>query len=86
MKELRSIHGITIHEQKDGTLSIVTNDGFLIRAINKPKKSFSIFDWQLIDVDFEAVPRRSSHFTLRKMISDKLNAKKLKIRKFISEE
>ena len=86
MKELRNIPGITIHELKDGTLSILTDDNFLIRALHKPKKSLTTYDWQLIDIDVEAVPRRSGHFTLRKLISDKLNAKKIKIRKMLVEE
>lgn len=66
-------------DQKNAVM-LIADDNFCVKAIFKPKKIGWRFDWVFVDEGVEFVPRKSGHFALRKIVSDYLNAKKMKER------
>lgn len=66
-------------DQKNSVM-LIADDNFCVKAIFKPKKISWRFDWTFVEEGVEFVPRKSEHFTLRKIVSDHLNAKKIKER------
>ena len=76
MSFLKNLPNVTIIEQKNAVF-ITTDDNFCIKAIYKQKTVASGFDWKFIEEGDEFMPKTSAHFTLRKLISDRLNEKKI---------
>lgn len=66
-------------DQKNSVM-LIADDNFCVKAILKPKIVSWRFDWIFVEEGSEFVPKRPEHFTLRKIVSDHLNAKKIKER------
>lgn len=81
MQELRQLETVTIHETKD-LVTLTCNDGYVIKAYRKSRKDPYKFDWNLDDTDWVYSPTKPEHLTIRKMLSDALNAKKIAKRPF----
>jgi hypothetical protein len=76
MKHLKDIPEATIME-KSSSVTIVCNDGFSIKAIYKSKRTNWTFDWVFVEETDKFIPKRPAHLSLRKNVSDQLNAKKI---------
>ena len=76
MRFLDNLQNVTVLEQKD-SIFVMCNDNFCIKAIHKPKSVIHNFDWRFVEESDDFVPWKSEHFTLRKIVSDRLNAQKM---------
>jgi hypothetical protein len=64
----------------ENAVMLIADDNFCIKAVHKPKVISWRFDWTFKDEASEFVPKRPEHFMLRKLVSDRLNEKKLSTR------
>lgn len=76
MNFLKDIPNVSVIEQK-GSVFIMASDGFCIKAIHKPKSVAHTFDWRFIEESNDFIPKKPSHFELRRIVSDHLNSKKI---------
>ena len=76
MHSLKNIPNVTVLEQ-NGSVFIVTDDNYCIKAIHKPKSVIHNFDWRFVEEGDEFVPKRPEHFMLRQLVSDHLNGHKM---------
>jgi len=76
MNFLKDIPNVSVLEQK-GSVFLMADDGFCIKAIHKPKSVVHSFDWRFVEETADFMPKIPEHFMLRKLVSDHLNEKKM---------
>lgn len=76
MEKIKKLTGLTFLESKNA-LTVVCDDGFIIKAIYRYVGTLNTFDWQFINDDKKCIPLIPAHFTLRHKLSNALNAKKI---------